>query len=184
MLQFGIFFPAIGSFKTMGRILLPGRSEETSIRVQTRQGTDVPNYRVHEYTAFEQNTFQDYERGFQTVIWRTEAIPSYNCHGLTFASRRTSIQETASILLILREDGYSEVGRNEVLPGDIVLYYATGGDIEHSGIVVEVAETPRMFRVVSKWGKYKEALHWESECPYSATNMRYFRVKHEPNRPT
>jgi hypothetical protein len=68
---------------------------------------------------------------------------TYNCHGLTFASRRSNL-EFSEIFQILEEDDYQHVDRKDVMPGDIVVFISTGqikgstpGDVEHSGIVVE-----------------------------------------------
>lgn len=96
---------------------------------------------------------------------------------MTFASRRTGIYETSVIEQILHEDGYAEVSSNEVLPGDVIIYYSSDGDAEHSGIVIsEKDEILRIPKVVSKWGRYAEFVHWANQCPYSFVNARYFRI--------
>jgi len=48
---------------------------------------------------------------------------SYNCHGMTFATRRTAIEYAEEINKILDEDDYEEVAAKEVIVGDIALYY-------------------------------------------------------------
>jgi hypothetical protein len=108
---------------------------------------------------------------------------TYNCHGLTFASRRTAITTAIAVRAILAEDGYATVSRNDVLPGDIVVYYSTGelpGDVEHSGIVVERVSQQGLIgvriKVLSKWGYCDEVVHFAEECPYDVGDIRYFRV--------
>ena len=61
----------------------------------------------------------------------------------------------------------------DVLPGDVVVYF-TGGDAEHSGIVVGLDLVPL---ILSKWGPAHEVIHRVNECPYDATEISYFRVK-------
>jgi hypothetical protein len=151
---------------------------ETSIVVETRRGTRIPNYQSHEFSAFEMNQFHDIERDYPQVEFRTPLPnPIYNCHGLTFASRRTGIYDSGALDTILREDGYTEVDRNSVLPGDIILYFGDGGDIEHSGVIIsEPDQQLHVPKVVSKWGRYKEAVHWANNCPYDFGRVRYYRV--------
>ncbi len=99
----------------------------------------------------------------------------YNCHGLTFGSRRTAVSDDPSeILKIIKEDDYVEIGYREVLAGDIALYFKLG-DVEHSGVVVEKTETGRP-RILSKWGKLHEAVHLVEECPYDPSDVKYFRI--------
>jgi hypothetical protein len=61
----------------------------------------------------------------------------YNCHALSFASRRTWISTTSEIAKIIGDDDYRVVDLPNVLPGDIAVYYKDG-DAEHSAIVVRV----------------------------------------------
>jgi hypothetical protein len=44
----------------------------------------------------------------------------YNCHGLTFASRRTRIYDVQQVLA---EDAYEHIPLNEVEPGDVIVYF-------------------------------------------------------------
>lgn len=122
---------------------------------------------------------------YRTVFHRsTEPTETYNCHGLTFGSRRTRIYKAAEIRKILADDGYDEVAPNLVEPGDVIVYYAENGDADHSGIVVDVAKrsdnalmlvpTPK---VLSKWGSCHEVVHFFNDCPYSLLTVRYFRMK-------
>jgi len=158
-------------------IMRPGDPKETHIILQTRKGTGIPNTQSHEYSALELRQFPLIEKDHPQAKFYMTPIPSYNCHGFTFASRRTGIVDNQALQTILDEDGYTEVGVDAVLPGDIILYYTGDGDIEHSGIVVsEPDKDLKIPRVVSKWGKYKEVVHYANDSPYSWTNPKYFRV--------
>jgi hypothetical protein len=110
------------------------------------------------------------------AIYRCGPSPVYNCHGLTFASRRTRIWTDNAIKLILTEDNYAIVEKEFVLPGDIVVYY-NAGDAEHSGIVVE-AQSPMSIRVVSKFGSGNELVHWLYDvAPYDTSDIKFYRIR-------
>ncbi len=117
---------------------------------------------------------EDYKRKYPSGCHRPIS-PSrkYNCHGLTFASRRTWIWAPAEIAKILHDDDYEAVKPQDVLPGDVVVYF-TDGDAEHSGIVVGSEVVPI---ILSKWGPAHEVIHRVNECPYDATQISYYRVK-------
>lgn len=162
----------------MGAILRPNKSDETSIILQTRMRNDIPNSQSHEISPSEANQFRDCEKTHPYAKFRPPPNPIYNCHGLVFASRRTGIDRSDILCTVLDDDGYTEIVRDEVLPGDIILYYNEDGDIEHSGIVITKPDDMqlRIPQVVSKWGRYKEVVHSANDCPYSFANVRYFRV--------
>lgn len=100
---------------------------------------------------------------------------TYNCHGLTFAARRTRVWRPAEIVKILEHDGYQRIDRKDVLPGDIAVYYA-GGDAEHSGVVISTEKPPALPRILSKIGNCHEMVHFAQMCSYDATDIRYFRI--------
>jgi hypothetical protein len=117
---------------------------------------------------------EDYRRDYPDGTHRP-TLPSrkYNCHGLTFASRRTWIWKPQEVAKILKDDEYEAVEPADVLPGDIVTY-TENGDVEHSGIVMSRGLTPM---VLSKWGPAHEVLHRVRECPYDAMQISYWRIK-------
>jgi len=100
----------------------------------------------------------------------------YNCHGLTFASRRTAMEGPA-VEKLLSEDDYTEVTIDMVLPGDIVIY-RSGPDVRHSGIVVR--GFPELL-ILSKWGTAHEAIHGVDDCPYQGYKT-FYRITDEPPR--
>ncbi|MGE0651926.1 MAG: hypothetical protein AB7P12_09270 [Alphaproteobacteria bacterium] len=106
---------------------------------------------------------------------------TYNCHGLTFGSRRTEIQSD-QIPMILEQDDYVCIAQNDVLPGDIAVYYSTGqqpgaisGDVEHSGIVLQRNEIGNIL-LISKWGACDERVHFVADTPYDSGDVRYYRI--------
>ncbi|MBI3005009.1 MAG: hypothetical protein HYY49_06285 [Ignavibacteriales bacterium] len=147
--------------------------------LETKLGNPIDNYQVTEISKFERNQFHNYERRYSGRIEiRSQATPMYNCHGLTFACRRSGIYDSSALNLILQDDAYKEIPPDQVLPGDIILYYGRDGDIEHSGIVVSTPRIDplRIPLVVSKWGKYHEILHLANECDYNFSLAKYYRI--------
>lgn len=152
---------------------------EIRIRLDSARGNPIENGQITEISAFERNQFGLYKRWEQNVDLRGDPTPRYNCHGMTFASRRTSVCGRSAINQILMEDDYVEVKPSEVLAGDVIVYFSPDGDAEHSGVVVAPPDTGTLGvpRVVSKWGKYAEFVHWAHNCPYNFSNARYFRIQ-------
>lgn len=151
--------------------------DRSSIVVQTRKGNDISNSQSFLISNFERSQFPHLKRRYSNVIFRSRPTAVYNCHGLTFASKRTGIHETEEVYKILKDDNYKEVSLNEVLPGDIILYFSSDGDIEHSGVIISEPEPMLLIpKVYSKWGKYCEAIHYANMCPYNFSNVRYYRV--------
>ena len=99
---------------------------------------------------------------------RSESDYPYNCVGMVFASRRAVIDDS-EIKRILLEDNYHQIGRDQVIIGDVIAYLYEQKFV-HVGIVFEKTldidnRTPR-FRVVSKWGEdLPEFIHFEDQIP-------------------
>src|SRR5258708_27968253 len=94
---------------------------------------------------------------------------------MTFACKRTGIDQLEEIGKILSEDNYKPIDSNALFPGDIVLYFEDNGEISHSGLVIAtsrdfIAET----RIFSKWGDSCEIIHTLYNCPYPS-NVKFFR---------
>ncbi len=135
------------------------------IRLQTSKRRDILNVQAFEISAFERNWAEDLPRQFGGAIFRTGLSPLYNCHGLTFSSRRTRITEPDSIIQILTDDKYEEINVNDSLPGDVILYYSDDGDPTHSGIIVENEPPLHVPKVYSKWGSGPEVIHYFRDVP-------------------
>lgn len=151
-----------------------------SLALQTRNGNNIANVQDLEVPRHRREATKALIRqllglDFPRVTERREATATYNCHGMTFASRRTGIYETAAIELILLDDAYREIGEEQVLPGDIVLYFEPEG-LAHSGVVVAVEQLGSVAvpKVISKWGVAGEYIHPLRTCPYPRANRIHF----------
>jgi hypothetical protein len=153
--------------------------ERKSIALQTSTGRDIPNEQFGEIPPHERNQFPDWDNRWGWPVQRRgEPSPLYNCHGLTFACRRTSVYESSGVRAVLEDDAYHPIELADVLPGDVILYYDDNNDIEHSGIVVTApAGDLRIPLVVSKWGKYRECVHPANHCPYNYATAKFFRSR-------
>lgn len=156
------------------RILLP-RAE---LRLDTRCENQIANEINREpVRGGDKLLADDFVKRFPRELHRPVA-PSrkYNCHGLTFASRRTWIHSPKEIAKILADDDYTPVvPPAQVLPGDIAIYYSAEGDAEHSAIVLAI-ESFGVPKVLSKWGPGREVVHMLASCPYDASNVKYYRI--------
>jgi hypothetical protein len=154
-------------------------AQNNPICLQTSLGNHIDNYQVRRLSDFEKREFPNFEK--YNVDFRSSPCPVYNCHGLSFAARRTNIDRASDIRKIISDDRYFRVDSKDVLPGDIVLYVDTeSGDIPHSGVVVQVAkDLVSPIFVVSKWGKFKEAVHNVTNSPYLNCVHEYYRVNYE-----
>lgn len=114
------------------------------------------------------------------LVVRKAPTGVYNCHALTFLSRRSWIGDAKAeeaVKRVLRDDEYFEIEARRALPGDVILYYYPDGALEHSGIVVdnprdEIFPEPW---ILSKWAQGGEFIHRYNYCPYHWQNVRYMR---------
>jgi hypothetical protein len=147
------------------------------IRVETSKRTGIDNIQVMDVSAFERNWSVDIPKRYPRATQRTEMSPLYNCHGLTFASRRTRITDNDGIQRILADDMWTEIKEIEVLPGDIVIYYSEEGDPNHSGVIVDVGAL-KVPTICSKWGTAGEFTHLLNYCPdFYGPITKYYRCR-------
>ena len=136
------------------------------IRLETSQGTGIDNDQTGELTHQVLALHKQLKIDHPNANPRCEASVEYNCHGLTFASRRTWVFRSVDITTILTEDEYTEIeDMYDVLPGDIVIYFSANGDPNHSGIVVGSGPPLIVPHVCSKWANCGEFLHSLHDCP-------------------
>ncbi len=151
------------------------------IPLATRKGNRIPNWQSREMSVFELNISKKIENDYRSGIvkLRNNVAPFYNCYGMTFASRRTCL-EVLAVNQIIDEDEYEYISADQVLAGDVILYFNARNTIIHSGIVLKPAsETVTLFPLVlSKWGRAIEVIHWANLCPYEY-NVKYIRIKDE-----
>lgn len=150
--------------------------QEKQLRLDSSLGNPIDNGQYNEISDYELSQYSKIKTD-NILHRRCEATARYNCHGMTFASRRTGIYESSVVAQVLKEDGYSEISQNKVLPGDVIVYYSDDGDAEHSGVVVSLPDgTFGIPQVMSKWGKYAEFIHWANQSPYSFAVVKYYRI--------
>ena len=148
--------------------------------LQTATGHDIPHTQNSELDESEVRKLPlFYKKYGPDLVERTAPTGFYNCHGMTFASRRAWVYGEGNIInFILQDDSYEEVPQSVVLPGDIILYFGEGNEgVIHSGVVVEVSQFLRgIYKIYSKWAQSAEFLHWAHQTPYGY-NVKLFRVK-------
>jgi hypothetical protein len=153
--------------------------------LQTRAGNAIDNLQSWEYSKFEWNLLAGDLARFKNAERVSEACPVYNCHGLTFGSRRTHVKD--SVYPILEDDGFDPLPSDkDARPGDIIVYCNAVGEVIHSGFIIGMRQTViagaeiRIPIVWSKWGKGYEMVHAVGECPYleeEGNYPRYYRLK-------
>jgi hypothetical protein len=146
--------------------------------LSTRRKTRIVN-RLDRSASAEgfRQAVSDYKKEFSQAVHRDVGpCATFNCHGLTFGSRRTWISGSDQIQTILDEDDYATVDAKAALPGDIAIY-KKDGQIEHSGIVVEQGGVLKQPRILSKWAHLHEVIHLPNECPYYDMAITYHRIK-------
>jgi hypothetical protein len=158
--------------------------ERHSIIVQTKKGTDIDNEQLKEISSFELKQLRNFDDYRKYCYFRGDVSPLYNCHGMTFANRRTGIFEFDAIEQILKDDDYEEIASKDTLPGDIAIYWENN-DVQHSGIVVGTtgpfvgSSEPLILHtpwICSKWGKGPEVVHAYNNCPYNVQDIKYYRM--------
>jgi hypothetical protein len=135
-----------------------------SIRLETSKRTGIENAQFSDLSTFDRKWIADIPKKYPRAKPRTGPSPVYNCHGLTFASRRTRIFEGRDVQRILSDDAWLQVNDKDVLPGDIVVYVSDDGDLSHSGIVIKITELGAPL-ICSKWGSAGEYIHLATDTP-------------------
>lgn len=152
-------------------------SDHRELKLETRAQNKIDNDQCRDalkHGDFLQAT--DWLNEFPRAIMRGDPTAYYNCHGLSFACRRTGIHAGETLSLILRDDDYLQIQYRDTLPGDLVVYFDEAeNEIIHTGILVTRAADPEMW-VVSKWGSGPEMLHRLQDCPYDKSRKMFYRM--------
>ena len=165
---------------------------ERSIVVQTRKGTDVHNV-IEPAPGFQQLQFYRALLDRYGSNWeqRKPATGVYNCAGHVWASRRTALLEPVEWRLILDEDDYRRVEKDErKAPGDLVLYVDEASDeILHVARILQLRpgvapDAEQIPWVLSKWdSKSGEVMHSAYDVPYQNQGIPC-RMEYWTDRPT
>jgi hypothetical protein len=150
-----------------------------TIRLETSKRTGIRNVQGSDISAFHRRLYSEIHKSYSLAKARTDMSAVYNCHGLTFASRRTRIEDTQDILKILQDDRWEKIDNiKDVLPGDIVVYFSQEGEANHSGIIVGYEETLHLPIVCSKWNVGSEYVHSLAYCPeIYGPDKRFYRCR-------
>ncbi|MGA7080952.1 MAG: hypothetical protein WBQ43_12400 [Terriglobales bacterium] len=155
---------------------------QRSIVLQTRLGNNVDNIQPWHYSHFEWAQLDAEPKKWEPfgAVRVNNICPVYNCHGLTFASRRTEVaSEQAIIKMILDDDGFEEVkDERDAKIGNVIVYWGSSGIPEHSGIVVGDREGAALktLMIWSKWGKGYEVVHPIHACLWGSMTRRFYRI--------
>lgn len=153
---------------------LPG-----TIPVCTRLGREIPNAQDPDQPPpVAARLIEKHRRSYPMAVMRRSPAGQYNCHGMTFANRRTGIYDPADVEAILSDDGYRQIKAAEAQPGDIVVCY-DGRQVSHTGVVMGVDRRNDLIGgqavwVLSKWGQAGEYLHAIADGPYGEHDKAFW----------
>jgi hypothetical protein len=158
-----------------------GNVPHRDIVLQTRLRNHIDNTQPWHYADFEWKQLDTEPRKWEPfgAIRVNDVCPVYNCHGLTFASRRTEVDSgQTTIAMILNDDGFEEVSERDAKIGNVIVYYDENGSPEHSGIMVERRQGAGIDMPIiwSKWGKGYEVVHPMTACLWGAMKKRFYRI--------
>jgi hypothetical protein len=157
---------------------------EQRIRIDTRKGKEIRNEPAQRMLpTVVENKDRALRKRFPDAIRAVQRQPAngiYNCHGLTFLVRRAWLTEDAELDKVIADDGYADVALNQLMPGDVVVYYGDSGGISHTGIVIRIDDMNGITVpwVLSKWGDGGEYLHPFNYCPYHPPHADCPRIRY------
>jgi hypothetical protein len=163
---------------------------QSSIILHTRLGNPIENSIEPDPGEPGRQKFERLTRRFGSQ-WevRRPAVGRYNCAGLVFANRRTSIFAPDLYLQIFSEDGYTKF--NDVSStrcGDVVAYAEQdGGEIVHLALIMSFRPgisdlSPLVPMALSKWDSAMgEVVHNIYTVPYDLTSD--YRIEFWTDRP-
>jgi hypothetical protein len=156
-----------------------------SLALQAFDGWDIPNGIDPPPSA---GYLEQARRGANRLKYPTARLliqPTgrYNCHGQVFGNRRTNIPpaqvpDAVDVDELLGKDGYRRIDGDPDV-GDLVVYRAANGAIDHAGIVVRLEKVEptskvRIPYIWSTWGGMGEYEHHVAHTPYG-DQVEYWR---------
>lgn len=172
----------------MGQIV--GRASErdpSALRLYTTCNRNfIENERPDERPVEAMHFAREYVRTFSPEAICRSLASVYNCMGLAFACRRTSI-DIARIGTILEDDGFRMTPEALVMPGDLIVYKRNRTP-QHVGVVLHItknvdpAQPARAFLVLSQFGHDGEYIHDSREVPQIYGNEIEFWSERRPEQ--
>jgi hypothetical protein len=158
--------------------------KKSKIATHTSTNEPIDNEQYDTLSFQDENWPNRLESEFQSKYQGT-ANPYYNCHGLTFACKRTGIYSDVEIFKILKAE-YRKIRKEDVIVGDVIIYSLPYDEnsIAHSGIVVEVIKSEQIvgaikIRIYSKVLKGREIVHDYDKGPYAAGYKTFYRINYD-----
>lgn len=150
------------------QVLIPRRGRQLALH--TRKGWQIPNETRYERPPIAMQAAVQNLRSIFPQIRPRSLSSVYDCTGLVFASRRTTVS-TDNIHRILSDDDYKRLSDlPDLEEGDLVLYgRGDGSSISHAGIIWSKRAKPRDatfdIMVLSQWGADGEYIHPIDQVP-------------------
>ena len=155
---------------------LGGEHDPNALKLYTRRHNYVINEMPSELPPDQLQALQRDTAVGRLIVLIRSLTATYNCMGMVFASRRTSIRPSELELFRL-DDGLKDLpgGPSEAEIGDIIVY-RKGGVPKHVGVVLQLGKNRQAFEtemlVLSKWGEAGECVHLLGDVP-SAYGTEY-----------
>lgn len=144
-------------------VLDAGRLGDRSyLPLATKNGRIIPNeMRLERNPVALKASIDIFSQSCPMAILRS-ITATYNCMGMVFASRRTTISIN-ELGMIMEDDGYIKVsGVDNLMVGDMAVYYRDRNNATHVGVIVGIdydRNLKRKITVMSKWGADGEYIH-------------------------
>lgn len=124
---------------------------DRSIALETRCRRPIRNVIERDPGERERRVYERVRERFgKHWINRKPACGVYNCYGMVFASRRTTIEDDTQIPDVLGDDGYREIGEDEAVVGDLVLYQDQRMGMVHVARITRRGDLKVLY-ALSKW---------------------------------
>jgi hypothetical protein len=151
-----------------------------SIKTHTSLNQEIINEQ-YETLSYQDKALPDsFESEFKSKFYGAYN-PFYNCHGLTFACKRTGIYDDNEIRKIIKAEYMEVKSTKDVVVGDIILYSLDQNEdvISHSGIVVEVIQgISPVIKIYSKVRMGREIVHQYDVGPYKNNYKKFYRISY------
>lgn len=140
------------------------------IPLSTRKGRQIPNEQAPQWPEARMEAARSALLPNRPNAMIRSLRSVYNCMGMVFAARRTSI-DPEHLGMILEDDEYRQVAsESELEIGDLVVYRGDDNQVSHVGIISRIDPDlrtgSRRLSVVSQWGRDGEYIHEISDVSH------------------